>query len=138
MVMKVWVVVFWVMTPCSDVIGYQCSGGPCCLHLQAKVNGAGKGDIEMASQSSTPPHSSPSPCFLLAHMDSTPSCILCAYFYAPPQCQSISLCTRSQYGLPKHCYPNTSLCIVIPQKTMTWISFWSSFYMLCLLHFQIN
>jgi len=22
--------VFWVMTPCSDMVGYQCFVGPCC------------------------------------------------------------------------------------------------------------
>jgi len=27
-------VIFWVVTPCSDVVGYQCFGRPCCLHLQ--------------------------------------------------------------------------------------------------------
>jgi len=25
--------VFWVVTPCSVVVGYQFFGGPCCLHL---------------------------------------------------------------------------------------------------------
>jgi len=25
------------MTPCNDVVEHQCSGGPCCLHLQGKV-----------------------------------------------------------------------------------------------------
>jgi hypothetical protein len=28
--------VSWVMTPCSDVAGYQRFGGPCCLHLQGE------------------------------------------------------------------------------------------------------
>jgi hypothetical protein len=32
--MKIQVAVFWVMTPCSDVVGYQRFGEPCCLHLQ--------------------------------------------------------------------------------------------------------
>jgi hypothetical protein len=27
----------WVVTPCSDVVGYQCSGGPRCFHLQDDV-----------------------------------------------------------------------------------------------------
>jgi len=31
MVMKIHVVDFSVITPCSDVIGYQCLGGSCCL-----------------------------------------------------------------------------------------------------------
>jgi hypothetical protein len=26
--------VFWVMTTCSVVVGYQCFRGPCCLHFQ--------------------------------------------------------------------------------------------------------
>jgi hypothetical protein len=29
--------VFWVVTPCSDAVGYQRFGGPCCLHLQSGV-----------------------------------------------------------------------------------------------------
>jgi len=33
MVMKIQVVFFWVVTPCSDVVGYQCFGEPWCLHL---------------------------------------------------------------------------------------------------------
>jgi len=31
------VAVFWVVTPCSHVLGYQRFGGPCCLHLQGEV-----------------------------------------------------------------------------------------------------
>jgi hypothetical protein len=31
-------VVFWVMTPCSDVVGDQHFRGPCCLHLQGLEN----------------------------------------------------------------------------------------------------
>jgi len=27
-------VVFWVVAPCSAVVGNQRFGGPCCLHLQ--------------------------------------------------------------------------------------------------------
>jgi len=26
--------VFWVVTPCSVVVGHQCFGRTCCLHLQ--------------------------------------------------------------------------------------------------------
>jgi hypothetical protein len=26
-------VVFWIMTPCGDAVGYQHFGGPSCLHL---------------------------------------------------------------------------------------------------------
>jgi hypothetical protein len=30
--------VFWiVVTPCGVVVGYQCFGGPCFLHLQGEV-----------------------------------------------------------------------------------------------------
>jgi hypothetical protein len=28
------IAVFWVVTPCSDVVRYHHFGGPCCLHLQ--------------------------------------------------------------------------------------------------------
>jgi hypothetical protein len=33
------VVVFWIMTPCSDVVGYQRFGGLHCLHLQGELIG---------------------------------------------------------------------------------------------------
>jgi len=29
--------VFWVVTPCSVVAGYQRFGGPCCLHLEDEM-----------------------------------------------------------------------------------------------------
>jgi len=29
--------VFWVVTPCSEVVGYQRFRGPCCIHLQGEV-----------------------------------------------------------------------------------------------------
>jgi len=29
--------IFWVVTSCSFVVGYQCFRGPCCLHLQDDV-----------------------------------------------------------------------------------------------------
>jgi hypothetical protein len=32
--------VFWVMTPCNVVAGYQRFGGTCYLHLQGEVSGA--------------------------------------------------------------------------------------------------
>jgi hypothetical protein len=31
--------VFWVVTPCSVVVGYKCFGGPCCLRFQGDVTG---------------------------------------------------------------------------------------------------
>jgi hypothetical protein len=33
--------VFWVVTPCSDVVGYRRFGGPSYLHLQDEVDGMG-------------------------------------------------------------------------------------------------
>jgi len=36
------ITVFQVMIPCSDVVGYQCFRGPCCLHFQSEVNGTEK------------------------------------------------------------------------------------------------
>jgi hypothetical protein len=38
--MRIQVVVFWVMTPCSDVVGYQYFGGPCWLHFDRENGGA--------------------------------------------------------------------------------------------------
>jgi hypothetical protein len=32
--------IFWVVTPCSVVVGYQCFGGSCCLHLQDEYGGS--------------------------------------------------------------------------------------------------
>jgi hypothetical protein len=29
--------VFWVVTPCSVVVGHHCLRGPCCLHLQPET-----------------------------------------------------------------------------------------------------
>jgi len=26
--------VFWVVTPCSNVVGYKCFRAPCCLHMK--------------------------------------------------------------------------------------------------------
>jgi hypothetical protein len=34
MVMKIQVVIFWVVTLCSDVVRYHQVGGPSCLHFQ--------------------------------------------------------------------------------------------------------
>jgi hypothetical protein len=33
---------FWVVTPCSALVGYQHFGGPHCLHLQSKITGDGR------------------------------------------------------------------------------------------------
>jgi len=38
-VMKIHVVVFWVMTLCSDVVGYQRLGGSYCLQIHSKDGG---------------------------------------------------------------------------------------------------
>jgi hypothetical protein len=35
--MDTWIMVFWLMTPCSLVGDYQCFRGVCCPHLQAEV-----------------------------------------------------------------------------------------------------
>jgi len=43
MMMKIQVVVFWVVTPYSDVVGYQCFRGPCCLPLRVKCVELGSG-----------------------------------------------------------------------------------------------
>jgi hypothetical protein len=40
MVVMLHVEVFWVMTLCSVVVGYQCFRGPCCPHLQGQVKAA--------------------------------------------------------------------------------------------------
>jgi len=29
--------IFWVVTPCGDVVGYQRFGGPCCIHAHGEV-----------------------------------------------------------------------------------------------------
>jgi hypothetical protein len=31
---------FWVVTLCSDKVGYQRFRGPCCLHIQSEVRGS--------------------------------------------------------------------------------------------------
>jgi hypothetical protein len=41
MVVKIQVKVFGVVIPYSVVLGYQCSRGPCCLHLQVKCEDGG-------------------------------------------------------------------------------------------------
>jgi len=33
---KIQVEFFWVIMPCSVVVGYQCFRGPCCCHLQGQ------------------------------------------------------------------------------------------------------
>jgi len=39
-VMKIHVVVIWIITPCSVVLGQQLFGVPCCLYLQAEDTGS--------------------------------------------------------------------------------------------------
>jgi len=38
--MKIHIMGFWVVKPHCDVVGYWCFEGPCCLHLQVKVEAA--------------------------------------------------------------------------------------------------
>jgi hypothetical protein len=42
-------VVFWVVTPYSVVVGYQRFRGPCCLYLQDEVAGMGENGIDIGS-----------------------------------------------------------------------------------------
>jgi len=44
-------VMIWVVTLCSDVVGCQCFGGHCCLHLQSEVIGSSTGTGVVAMQS---------------------------------------------------------------------------------------
>jgi len=37
MAVKIQVEFFWVVSPSSTVVGYQCFRGPCCLNLQGRV-----------------------------------------------------------------------------------------------------
>jgi len=37
---KIQVVVFWVMMPCSDVLGYHCFMGPCASIFRVKLEAA--------------------------------------------------------------------------------------------------
>jgi hypothetical protein len=46
-VVMIYVKVFWVVTPCSAVVGYRRFRGPCCLHLHGEVAG-----VESESESS--------------------------------------------------------------------------------------
>jgi len=39
MAVNIEVEVFWVVTPCNVVVGYQRFRGPCCLHLQGEDGG---------------------------------------------------------------------------------------------------
>jgi hypothetical protein len=36
MAVNIQIKVFWIVTPCSDVVGYQRFGGSCCLHVQGE------------------------------------------------------------------------------------------------------
>jgi len=35
--MNIHVVVFWVVTPCSNFVGHERFEGPCCLHLKSEM-----------------------------------------------------------------------------------------------------
>jgi len=35
-VMKIQIVLYCVLTPCSDIVGYQCFRGPCYIHLHSE------------------------------------------------------------------------------------------------------
>jgi hypothetical protein len=39
------VVVFWVVTSCSVVVGYQCFGETCCLYLQRDAQERDRGSV---------------------------------------------------------------------------------------------
>jgi hypothetical protein len=40
--------VFWVVMPCSVMVGYQHFRGPCCLHVQGEVAGMGGNSIDIS------------------------------------------------------------------------------------------
>jgi hypothetical protein len=46
---KIQVDVFWVVTSCSDVVGYQCFGTLCCLCLQGEVKMEAEWSSEMVA-----------------------------------------------------------------------------------------
>jgi hypothetical protein len=50
--------VFWIVTLCSDAVGYQRLGRPCCLHLQDRVNTGTLQQHSTASQARRPRHGS--------------------------------------------------------------------------------
>jgi hypothetical protein len=58
---KIQVVVFGVVTPCSDVVGYQRFGGPCCVHLQGEVSGL-QVTLQMTATQPVRPAWRPAPC----------------------------------------------------------------------------
>jgi len=37
MVVKIHIAVFWIMSPCNDMVGYQCFGEPCCPHFHIGI-----------------------------------------------------------------------------------------------------
>jgi hypothetical protein len=45
-VVKIQIEVFWAVTLCNEVVGYQCFGGPCCFHLLDETNAIGCHDPE--------------------------------------------------------------------------------------------
>jgi len=40
------VTVFWVLMPCTALVGYHCFRGPSCPHLQGKVGRMGKNSTD--------------------------------------------------------------------------------------------
>jgi hypothetical protein len=60
-VMKIQIVVFWVVTPCSGVIRYHYFTGPCCLHLSSYPLALPLHVLLVATWSSTYLHSSTHP-----------------------------------------------------------------------------
>jgi len=57
MVMKIHIMVFWVVMPYSDMVGYQCFGGPCCLHLKITTWSHNPEDLDFSSAYCTVYHS---------------------------------------------------------------------------------
>jgi hypothetical protein len=44
------VMVSWFVMPCGDVVGYQCFGVPCCLHLQGNNKALKMSEIVLVIQ----------------------------------------------------------------------------------------
>jgi hypothetical protein len=54
MTVRIQVVVFWDVTPCIDVVGYQHFRGPCYLHFQGEVSGVLEVDIDIGQGVQSP------------------------------------------------------------------------------------